>query len=114
MSAGLGRGCDSRHNLGKLSAEAGWCRNLVRTRSRAEGGFRVDQFNAAEGIAGHETTTGPEILGQFGGPVDGWVAAVSTGCTFLGIAWALKAANPASLCAAVEPGQRTIGGRGNR
>ncbi|MCB1334007.1 MAG: cysteine synthase family protein [Roseivivax sp.] len=68
-----------------------------------EGGFYVDQFNAAEGITAHQRTTGAEILRQYGGPVDGWVAAVGTGCTFLGVARALKAANPATVCAAVEP-----------
>jgi cysteine synthase A len=71
--------------------------------ARARDGFYVDQFNAAEGIAAHETTTGPEILAQFGGPVDGWVAAVGTGCTFVGVAKALKRANPGTVCAAVEP-----------
>jgi len=80
--------------------------------AREEGGFYVDQFNAAEGIAAHETTTGPEILEQFGGPVDGWVAAVGTGCTFIGVARALKAANRASLCAAVEPeGSEPLAGK---
>ena len=69
----------------------------------ADGGFYVDQFNAAEAVAAHETTTGPEILTQNGGSVDAWVAAVGTGCTFIGVARALKAANPATLCAAVEP-----------
>src|SRR3546814_10278167 len=64
--------------------------------ARARDGFYVDQFNAAEGIPAHETTTGPEILAQFGGPVDGWVAAVGTGCTFVGVAKALKRANPRS------------------
>ncbi|AJE47628.1 PLP-dependent cysteine synthase family protein [Celeribacter indicus] len=71
--------------------------------ARDEGGFYVDQFNAAEGITAHETGTGREILEQLGGPVDGWVASVGTGCTFMGVARALKAAAPATLCAAVEP-----------
>lgn len=80
--------------------------------AREKGGFYVDQFNAVEGIVAHETTTGPEILAQFGGPVDGWVAAVGTGCTFMGVARALKAANPATLCAAVEPeGSEPLAGR---
>lgn len=70
--------------------------------AREEGGFYVDQFNAAEGVAVHEATTGPEILAQSGG-VDAWLAAVGTGCTFLGVARALKAASPATLCIAVEP-----------
>ncbi|HET9069458.1 MAG TPA: cysteine synthase family protein [Amaricoccus sp.] len=78
----------------------------------AEGGFYVDQFNAAEGILAHETTTGPEILEELGRPVQGWVAAVGTGCTFMGVARALKAADPATLCAAVEPeGSEPLAGK---
>lgn len=80
--------------------------------ARDEGGFYVDQFNAAEGIKAHETTTGPEILAQFGGPVDGWVAAVGTGCTFMGVGRALKAANSTTICAAVEPeGSEPLAGK---
>lgn len=80
--------------------------------ARDESGFYVDQFNAAEGIAAHETTTGPEILAQCGGPIDGWVAAVGTGCTFMGVAKALKAANPATFCAVVEPeGSEPLAGK---
>jgi cysteine synthase A len=80
--------------------------------ARDEGSFYVDQFNAAEGILAHETGTGPEILAQYGRPVDGWVAAVGTGCTFMGVARALKAAHPATLCAAVEPeGSEPLAGR---
>ena len=51
--------------------------------ARDDSGYYVDQFNASEGIVAHETTIGPEILEQFGGTVDGWVAAVGTGCTFM-------------------------------
>lgn len=80
--------------------------------SRDEGAFYVDQFNAMEGTAAHETTTGPEILDQVGGRLDGWVAAVGTGCTFMGVARALKASNPAILCAAVEPeGSEPLAGK---
>jgi cysteine synthase A len=67
------------------------------------GGFYVDQFNAAEGIDVHERTTGPEILRQAGQTVDGWVASVGTGCTFMGVARALKARHAGTVCAAVEP-----------
>jgi cysteine synthase A len=74
-------------------------------------GFYVDQFHAAEGITAHETTTGPEILEQLGHPVDGWVAAVGTGCTFMGVTKALRAANSTTVCAAVEPlGCRPLAG----
>ena len=75
-----------------VEAAAEAARQLARKRD----GFYVDQFHAAEGIPAHEIT-GSEILEQFGGPVDGWVAAVGTGCTFMGVAKALKAANPATI-----------------
>jgi cysteine synthase A len=71
--------------------------------ARERDGFYVDQFNAAEGTIAHETTTGPEILEQLGRPADAWVAAVGTGCTFMGVARALKSANADTVCAAVEP-----------
>ncbi len=75
------------------------------------GAFYVDQFNALEGVATHETTTGAEILEQVGGRVDAWVAAVGSGCTFMGVARALKAANPETICAVVEPiGCRPLAG----
>lgn len=78
----------------------------------AESAFYVDQFNAIEGVRVHEIETGAEIVSQYGGPVDGWVAAVGTGCTFMGVARALKAANPATVCAAVEPqGSEPLAGK---
>lgn len=74
------------------------------------GGFYVDQFNAAEGIAAHQRT-GAEIWDQSGGVVDAWVASVGTGCTFLGVAQALKPRGVA--CFAVEPeGSEPLSGRG--
>lgn len=80
--------------------------------ARAEGGWYVDQFNAVEAVTAHETTTGPEILRQAGAPVDAWVAAVGTGSTFTGVARALKAARPSTVCAAVEPaGSEPLAGR---
>jgi cysteine synthase A len=85
--------------------------NAARKLAFDRGGFYVDQFNAEEGIVTHETTTGAEILRQCGGSIDGWVAAVGTGSTFMGVAKALKAANPAAMCAVVEPfGNRPLAG----
>jgi cysteine synthase A len=75
----------------------------ARSIAQERNGFYVNQFHAAEGIATHQTTTGREILDQLGSSVDGWVAAVGTGSTFMGVARALKAANSATICAAVEP-----------
>src|SRR3546814_14911209 len=56
--------------------------------ARARDGFYVDQFTAAAGVAAHETTTGPELLAQFGGPVAGCVTAVGTGCHCVGVSQA--------------------------
>lgn len=77
--------------------------------ARDRGGFYVDQFNAPEGIAAHQKT-GTEIWEQSGG-VDAWVATVGTGCTFLGVAQALKPRGVA--CFAVEPeGSQPLSGHG--
>jgi cysteine synthase len=67
------------------------------------GGFYVDQFNAPEGKAAHETGTARELLDTACGGIDGWTACVGTGCTFLGVARALRRANPSVMCGAVEP-----------
>lgn len=89
-----------------IEAAAAMARALAATRDA----FYVDQFNAVEGITAHEKT-GAEILADAGGAVDAWVAAVGSGCTFLGVARSLKAANPKTLCAVVEPeGCRPLAG----
>ena len=67
------------------------------------GGFYVDQFNAPEGKAAHEAGTARELLDATCGGIDGWTACVGTGCTFLGVARALRRANPSVMCGAVEP-----------
>ena len=67
------------------------------------GGFYVDQFNAPEGKAAHEAGTARELLDTACGGIDGWTACVGTGCTFLGVARALRRANPSVMCGAVEP-----------
>jgi cysteine synthase len=83
---------------------------VARSIAQRRGGFYVDQFNALEAVTAHETT-GAEILSQSESTVDGWVAAVGTGCTFMGVARSLKAANPSTFCAAVEPtGSRPLAG----
>ena len=51
----------------------------------------------------HRAGTGREILEQLDGRVDAWVASVGTGGTMLGVAQALKAANPDLVVAGVVP-----------
>ena len=67
------------------------------------GGFYVDQFHATEGKAAHEGGTARELIDAACGGIDGWVACVGTGCTFLGVARALRRANPSVMCSVVEP-----------
>ena len=67
------------------------------------GGFYVDQFNAIEGLVAHEIGTARELIEAAGSRIDGWVACVGTGSTFLGVARGLRAANAHVVMAPVEP-----------
>ena len=51
----------------------------------------------------HREQTGVEILEQMDGRVDAWVASVGTGGTLLGVAEALKGANPDLVVSGVVP-----------
>ncbi len=80
--------------------------------TRTLGAFRPDQFKNPANLHAHEQTTGPEIWAQTGGAVTHFCAIVGTGGTFLGTARALKAANAAIRCYAVEPeGSQVIAGQ---
>jgi len=82
-----------------IAAAADVARKIAQDRD----GFYVDQFNAPEAIAAHETGTGRELVEQSGGGISAWVSAVGTGCTFVGVAKALKSWNEGIVCAAAEP-----------
>ncbi|MBI4390778.1 MAG: cysteine synthase family protein [candidate division NC10 bacterium] len=74
--------------------------------------FRPDQFLNPDNVAAHEQGTGREIWEQTGGRVNAFCALVGTGGTFVGVARALKARNPAVRCYAVEPaGAPVLAGR---
>jgi cysteine synthase A len=53
--------------------------------------------------AAHVETTGPEILAQTGGAVDGFICAVGTGGTLAGTAEALRAAKPDVTIGLADP-----------
>lgn len=74
---------------------------LARTEPR--GAFWANQFDNLANRQAHIETTGPEIWRQTGGRVDGFVCAVGTGGTLAGVAFALKARNPAIRIAAADP-----------
>ena len=64
---------------------------------------RLDQFTESANVDAHRQGTGPEILNTVGRTIDGFVSAVGTGGTFIGVSEVLKSANPLTLCVAVEP-----------
>jgi cysteine synthase len=67
------------------------------------GAFWANQFDNTANAMGHTLTTGPEILDQLGGRLDGFICAVGTGGTLVGTARALKAANPAIQIGLADP-----------
>src|SRR5690554_270855 len=70
-------------------------------------GFFVDQFNNPSSIKAHSETTGPEIWNALN-HLDGFVASIGSGGTFIGTSRYLKSKNPAIKCIAVEPENAAI------
>lgn len=64
---------------------------------------RLNQFTESANVDAHRQGTGPEILNTVGSTIDGFVSAVGTGGTLIGVSEVLKSANPLTLCVAVEP-----------
>jgi cysteine synthase len=62
-----------------------------------------NQLCNPDNTAAHRVGTGQEILEQTEGKVDAWVASIGTGGTLLGVAEALKVANPDLLVSGVIP-----------
>jgi cysteine synthase A len=65
--------------------------------------FRADQFHHEGNFRAHYLHTGPEILRQSGGSVDGFCDFVGTGGTFGGCAAAFKEYKASIQCFVVEP-----------
>ena len=62
-----------------------------------------DQFANPDNIEAHELGLGAEIVDELGAKVDAFVAGTGTGGTLIGVARALKKANPQVRIIAVEP-----------
>ncbi|KIG14946.1 Cysteine synthase [Enhygromyxa salina] len=69
---------------------------------REHGYFRVDQFELRASVRAHEYGTAQELLRQSNTPIDGFVDLVGPGGTFSGVARGLKAAQPSTVCMAIE------------
>lgn len=63
-------------------------------KTEPNGAIWANQFDNAVNRQAHVETTGPEILADLDGKVDGFVAACGSGGTLAGVAQALRAANP--------------------
>ncbi len=74
-----------------------------RAGTEANGAIWANQFDNLANREAHATTTGPEILAQTSGAVDGFVCAIGTGGTLAGVAAALRAAKPGVAIAVADP-----------
>jgi len=63
----------------------------------------IDQFHHEGSVRAHEQGTGPELWSQLNGNIDGLVACVGSGATFVGTARFLRQQRLSIVCAAVEP-----------
>ncbi len=63
----------------------------------------ANQFDNTANREAHRLTTGPEILAQTGGDIDGFVCAIGTGGTLAGVAAALRERKPDVAIGLVDP-----------
>lgn len=72
------------------------------------GAWLPKQFENTDNIEAHRLGTGQEIIRQMNGRVDAFVAGVGTGGTLIGVAKALKKADPKVRIFAVEPSESPV------
>ncbi len=72
-------------------------------RSEPNGAYYTDQFDNQANRRVHLQTTGPEIWEQTGGKIDGFVSAVGSGGTLVGVGGFLKERNPDIRIALADP-----------
>jgi cysteine synthase A len=65
--------------------------------------YWANQFDNVANRQAHIDGTGPEILRDVGGRIDGFICAVGTGGTLAGVGMALKAADPRVTIALADP-----------
>src|SRR5580692_8019932 len=67
------------------------------------GAIWANQFDNVANRLAHVETTGPEILAQTNGGVDGFICSVGSGGTLAGVAEALRAAKPSVAIGLADP-----------
>ncbi len=78
---------------------------IVREDPRA---YMPQQFNNPANPETHRRTTGPEIVTQVDGRIDGFVAGVGTGGTITGVGEVLRTHYPDVVIVAVEPAESPV------
>jgi cysteine synthase A len=101
QAPGSPRGQVSGEDLARVEQEA---QRIVEDRKA----FRADQFILQGNFRAHYLHTGPEILKQTNGRLDGFCDFAGTGGTFAGVSAALKEHNPSIKCFVVEPASAAI------
>src|ERR1035438_6664036 len=72
-------------------------------KSEPNGVLFADQWNNLDNAKAHYESTGPEIWGQTGAKVDGFICSVGTGGTLAGISRYLKEKNRAIVIGCADP-----------
>ena len=80
-------------------------RRLAEERAATEphGVVWANQFDNTANRDAHRLTTGPEILAQTGGAIDGFVCAIGTGGTLAGVTTALRERKPEVAIGVADP-----------
>jgi cysteine synthase A len=72
------------------------------------GAWLPRQFENPDNVAAHREGLGREIVKETGGKIDAFVAGIGTGGTLIGVAQALKEANPGIRIIGVEPAESAV------
>jgi len=79
------------------------CVEEAKNASIKNNGYYLNQFENPNNVLAHFETTGKELIKEVPETIDGFVAGVGTGGTLMGVGKRLKAANPNTVIAALEP-----------
>src|ERR1043166_6433784 len=71
--------------------------------SEPNGVLFADQWNNLDNRSAHYLTTGPEILEQTGGRIDGFICSVGTGGTLAGVSMYLREKKPGVVIGCADP-----------